>query len=76
VFSEAKLGSIWLQYKVNYGPILQNSKNPSASINKQNVAYVDIKSHNLSDMVIKMHKIARGSFLSILKFYPIEAPKP
>lgn len=74
-FSDDKLGTTWLMPLVKYGPVVQNAENLKDPKNKENVAYISVKSQNLSDMVFKMHKVARGSFLAVLKFYPLYKPK-
>ena len=51
---------------VKYGKIdlIKNDQNTG-----KNVAYLEVNSLSLSAMKIKMHQIARGSFLSVVKLH-------
>lgn len=65
-FSEMDLGTIWFMPRVKYGKIDLPSNDPNRD---KLLAYIEVNSHSLSVMKIKMHSVARGSFLSIVKLH-------
>jgi hypothetical protein len=65
-FSEMDLGTIWFMPRVKFGKI----DLPKSDYNRdKNVAFIEINSHSLSVMKLKMHSVARGSFLSVIKLH-------
>ena len=71
-FSEMDLGTIWFMPKVKLGKL----DLPQGDQNKDNlVAYIEVNSHSLSVMKLKMHSVARGSFLSVLKLHTFSESK-
>lgn len=65
-FSEMDLGTIWFMPRVKYGKIDLPTGDPNRD---KNVAFIEVNSHSLSVMKLKMHSVARGSFLSIIKLH-------